>query len=180
MPAAGQPPTLAELKARRDEEDRAAAERKSREDAALNRYSAAVKAGAVVDTKLAKDLAALEVKATQLRKAAAERRASSEANAAAALAELTNLGRSVEQVARWVKLPLKRVRRMVNSVPKVDGAAKDAAAGKATTARSSPRDPVVAVDESAGERSGNGADAPGDVREVADVGAKATVGGTSE
>jgi hypothetical protein len=109
----GKPGTLAELKARRDAADKAAAERKAREDAALARYASAVKAGGAVDAKLAKDLEALAAKAEQLRAAAVQRRVSIEADAGDSLADLTELGRSVEEVAGWVGLSVKRVRRMI-------------------------------------------------------------------
>lgn len=125
----GKPGTLAELKARRDAADKAAAERKTREDAALARYASAVKAGDGVDAKLAKDLAALEAKAEQLRTAAVSRRVASERDAARSLAELTELGRSVEEVAGWVGLSVKRVRRMVKDA-RGEGEAKGTAASE--------------------------------------------------
>lgn len=116
---------LRALKAKRDAADAEIAERKRREDAALERYAEAVAAGVAVEEELERELAALDRKREELRTAAERRKAQTAAEAAAALAEIVALpGRSVEEVAGWVDLPVKRVRRMVRDAKAGQGPAR--------------------------------------------------------
>lgn len=157
--AAGeQPLTFSQLKAVRDAHDRAAKSRKEKEDEAFRRYSAAAKAAAKIAPKLAKDLAALDKRAQELRENAAERQAQAEAEVGDALADLKGSGRSVEQVAEWVRLPVKRVRKLIADAQKRAAADEPAAAppviSESAASASEGQSDAAEVVESAAAESG--------------------------
>jgi len=104
---------LAQLRARRDELDAEQVMRRKLEDAALERYvTAAGKVQAVYEAANRK-VAELDRQAAGVREKAKEEAMAGEAEQAAALLQLHELGRSAEELSQLTGIAVKRIRAMV-------------------------------------------------------------------
>lgn len=106
---------LAALKGNRDELDADEAQRRGLEDAALERYAAAVVRVQEINAERGRKAEALMAQVTKVHEQAKEAVADVEVEQAAALAALNQLGRSAEDIARMTGVPVKRVRSMLRA-----------------------------------------------------------------
>jgi DNA-directed RNA polymerase specialized sigma24 family protein len=106
---------LAALKGKRDELDAEAAERRRLEDAALERYAQAVARVQEINAERDRKADALMEQVKAAHEQAKVAVAAVEADQAAALAEVNNLGRSAEDLSALTGIPVKRVRVMLRS-----------------------------------------------------------------
>lgn len=103
---------LTELKARRDRLDADQADRQRREDAALARYVKGLQVAESAYKDAEHKAAALERQAEDVRAKARQEAADGEAEQAAALAELKQLGRSADNLAQMTGLSARRIRTL--------------------------------------------------------------------
>lgn len=139
---------LAELRTRRDELDADLVKRRQLEDAALERFVAAAAKVRKVHEAAEARAVDLERQASAVRDKATEDAAAGEAEQAAALFELHELGRSAEELARLTGIAVKRVRAMVRSA-RPTRAVPAAGAGPRAASKVSPGSSSGQVGETA-------------------------------
>lgn len=101
------------MRAKRAELDAERAERQRVEDAALKAYADGFAAIEKVQQQTRRKIAKLNTQIGQVTEDGERRAAEIEQQQAAALAHLQEAGRSAEEIAAMVELPVKRVRKML-------------------------------------------------------------------
>jgi DNA-directed RNA polymerase specialized sigma24 family protein len=104
---------LRQLQDRRASVDEKQADRARREDTALTRFADAAVAIGQAQAEQQRQMVELEKQAEQIRARTTVRVDELAAEQSVALAELAELGRSAEDIAAIVELPVKRVRRLI-------------------------------------------------------------------
>jgi DNA-directed RNA polymerase specialized sigma24 family protein len=152
---------LRQLQQRRASVDEKQADRKRREDEALTRFADAAVAIGQAREERSRQVDALVQQVEQVNERMVARVNDLEADQAAALSELAEIGRSAEEIAAIVGLPVKRVRRLIRAAIGRQGNPQEAVEGNepvtSTTQRrdtpsdavsgtTRPADPAVAVE----------------------------------
>lgn len=106
---------LAALKGNRDELDADKAERERAENAALEKYAKALVRVDEINAERSRKVTELAEQTSAVHAQAQRDIADTELTQGDALAELSGLGRSAEDIARVVHLPVKRVRAMIKA-----------------------------------------------------------------
>jgi len=104
---------LRALLAARDKLDADKAERERRENDALAAYAAAAARRKTIDEEVTAKVAGLEREIAAARASGQARQAEVDAEQAKAVAELSQLGRSADQLGQLFGVPAKRIRRMI-------------------------------------------------------------------
>jgi DNA-directed RNA polymerase specialized sigma24 family protein len=135
---------LRQLQERRAGVDEKQADRQRREDEALTRFADAAVAIGQAQEEQDRQLGELAKQGEQVRTRTVERVDDLEADQAAALADLAELGRSAEDIAAIVGLPVKRVRRLIRVASGREDRPQDAVEGNELVTADAAR-PVTAT-----------------------------------